>query len=110
MIGYLYAYTTETGAPQRPDAGVWRLSGARIEGPDYGWRLYNTTTSIRMRTFYYDSTDKWPTFVENAAYPRIEKCDGTQLSLQHLLRGPYPMFFGKKTGLGSALIKVKQWH
>ena len=41
-------------------------------------------------------------------YPRIEKCDGTELSFENLLRGPYSMFLGPSAG--DLLIKVDSWH
>lgn len=98
LIGYIYAYTTTTGSPVRSDAGVWRMNGVKIEGPDYSWRFYNTTSSARLRIFYYDSSDKWPTFMDHYVYPRIEKCDGTEPSLKWLLRGGAAMFLSTKYG------------
>lgn len=109
LIGYLRPYGTSYLSDKLPEGGVYQMDGTRIELAEFEWIFYTTDTNrIRMRCFYYDSGDKWPTFIENMAYPRIEKCDGTELSLENLLRGPYPMFLGPSAG--DLLVKVTTWH
>lgn len=85
-VGHInpYGYTREVA--YNPNGGVWKMDGTKIENADYEWSFYNSTGYlVRSRIFYYDSADKWPTFSDQYVYPRIDRLDGSEPTLEQLL-------------------------
>ena len=111
MVVFVWPYGTSLDGVNHPHTGIWRVSdGVKAATPE-DWVFVDTnTTKARQRLFYYDSTDKLPGFISHYIYPRIEKCDGTELPIQWLFRGPNAILLGKATGLGNVLIGPKEWH
>lgn len=89
MIAHIRPYGYPTTATFHPNGGRWRLStGSKLGNMSYEYRFTTASNvSTRMRCFYYDATDKWPTFVERLVYPRIERMDGTESTPQALMEG-----------------------
>lgn len=91
-----------------PYDGGWFVDGTKNFNNSYSYAFKSGagTQYIRLRAFYYESKNHNPDFVQQWVYPRIEKCDGTELSFQHLLNGPYSFCIGASR----LVFKVKQWH
>jgi hypothetical protein len=71
------------------DEGGWSQNGTKLFNNDNRFALKSDIVWIRLRAFYYE--DQPPDYKrgdlrQRWIYPRIDKCDGTQPSLESLLR------------------------
>jgi len=84
VVGHIYPYDY-SGTTMHADAGRWRYSTRTKYGTitrEFKWR----DTSVRTihRSFLYGSTN--PDTRQLHFYPRVELCDGTEPTIQQLLR------------------------
>jgi hypothetical protein len=84
VVGHVWPVGSGTGA-QHIDSGVYKIGSGKVGGisQDYVWRT--ETTSARHRSYLYYSTD--PATVQLWAYPRVDKLDGNQPTINQLLGG-----------------------
>ena len=83
LVGHTWPVGTGTGA-SHVDSGMWLPNGNKIGGA--GDAIFKSgTTQARHRSYLYYSTD--PATVQQWAYPRVDKIDGTEPSLSELLSG-----------------------
>jgi len=81
-------YTGYGGGERHPDSG-WYANGVKITDPSFGncgnkdTRWASSTTSARHRTYHYYTTNT-ASGIE-FAYPRVDKCDGTEPSISELI-------------------------
>lgn len=93
VVGHVYPYNY-TGTANNPESGRYSLSGGYLGGNlwDYKWRA--ETTTARHRTYLYYCTDV--SVRQQWTYPRVDILDGTQPSIDDLLKG-----FSVNNGLGA---------
>ena len=84
FVGHVWPVGSGTGS-QHPDSGRYKIGVGKFAGisQDYVWRA-ETTTALH-RSYLYYSTDA--TTVQQWAYPRVDKVDGTEPSIAQLLDG-----------------------
>ena len=87
FVGHVHPEGSGTGA-NHTDSGVYNMKGQKISHGDggtydYVWR--NDNTRARERVYLYYSTDT--STIIHWCYPRIDKCDGTEPSIDDLLKG-----------------------
>ena len=87
LVGHIWPHTTAVGTANDPDTGVWSMDGTKLLAytSDIDLMTSSTTTEQGFRAFFYgDVTDDL-----NKAYfwqPRIDIVDGTEPSIEELLR------------------------
>jgi hypothetical protein len=87
LVGHIWPHTTAVGTAKDPDTGVWLMDGTKLleYTTDIDLMTSSTTTEQGFRAFFYgDVTDDL-----NKAYfwqPRIDIVDGTEPSIEELLR------------------------
>lgn len=83
FVGHVWPTGTNSGSSYA-DSGAYRLNGQKLtfhSNADYIWRSDNN--NVTQRTYlYYCVNNSIKTYW---CYPRIEKCDGTQSTIQNLL-------------------------
>lgn len=85
VVGHIHPYN-HTSTTNHPESGWYRVKGEKyidINIGDYRWK--SDSTAVTHRTYLYYSTD--PLTDQRWCYPRIDLCDGTEPTIQDLLRG-----------------------
>lgn len=83
IVGHVWPYGTGQGS-NHADSGIYNVNGKTGSiSNDYVWK--SNTAKTYHRTYLYYSTDS--TTVQQWAYPRIDKIDGTEPSINELLAG-----------------------
>ncbi|MGD9901615.1 MAG: InlB B-repeat-containing protein [Spirochaetales bacterium] len=102
-VGYAYAYNT-TETTNNPEAGIYASDGTKLYTSSYFTvRWYENTTSARIRSYLYYSTD---TDEHQYFYrPRIDLLDGTEPTIEQLIGGvEAPNVIGGTSTDGTAAI------
>ena len=83
VVGHIHPANSGTG-PVHPDSGRYTVNG-KFAGIGSDFTFASGTTALAHRTYLFYSTDT--STKQQWAYPRIDKCDGTEPSIADLLAG-----------------------
>lgn len=87
VIGHLWPEYSGTGAAD-PESGVFKLDGTKLTGTDLqDWTMKPGTTHVIHRSYLYYSTNT--TTRQQWAYPRVDRIDGSQPTIDELLAGRF---------------------
>ncbi len=81
-VGHVYPYG-HTGTTMHVDSGIWSMNGTKYASTTADYKFISTSTRMSHRAFIYDGLEPSRYIF---VYPRIDCCDGTQPTLQQLLR------------------------
>ena len=84
FVGHVWPANSGTGS-NHPDSGRYKVGTGKFANISNDWVMDPTTTHIIHRSYLYYSTDS--STVQKWAYPRIDKIDGTEPSIDDLLGG-----------------------
>ena len=84
VVGHVWPANSGTGA-NHIESGRYKVSTGKFANISNDWVMKTTTTSLLHRSYLYYSTD--PNTVQLWAYPRVDKIDGTEPSIDELLGG-----------------------
>lgn len=84
FVGHVWPANSGTGA-NHIDSGRYKISTGKFASISNDWVMKPTTTHIVHRTYLYYSTNT--STVQLWAYPRIDKIDGNEPSIEDLLNG-----------------------
>jgi len=82
VVGHVWPTGSGTGSVH-VDTGVYTKTGSKIATP--GDFIWSTTTAAGLRTYLYYSTQ--PITEQLWAYPRVDKCDGSEPTIDDLIAG-----------------------
>lgn len=115
VVGHIFP-SNHTGTSKHPDSGRWSVglddrpvfesdhNGCNV-GPDM--KMSTGTTSLRHRAYHYYCSDS--TTRLQFAYPRFDLCDGSEPSLDELIRSTNPAIDTSSTNakcvLSGAVVK-----
>ena len=91
--------TTHTGYIKHPNTGVWKMDGTLVDSrPSSKDCAFNCTiTGLRHRTYQYYADSNAGNEVW-WSYPRVDLCDGSEPTLQQLLRNGASRVFSTNWG------------
>jgi hypothetical protein len=84
VVGHVFPHT-HTGTTNHPDSGRYKITG-RVGNITRDYRWAPDTTQARSRCIAVHTVDD-PNVTHYIAYPRMDLCDGTEPTIEDLLRG-----------------------